>query len=94
MSATIYHHTRNREIKIFFGNAKKKQKRLLETFSDTIVMSVVNKDHAHKVLKYLERTYEAKNLGNLVAIHEEFVSLKYKDGQKMTEHLITLKTLI
>ena len=56
-------------------------------------MSVGDKKHAYQVFQYLERTYEAKNWGNLVVLREEFVSLKYKDGNDMTEHLNQLKTL-
>ncbi|OWZ07264.1 LOW QUALITY PROTEIN: Gag Polyprotein [Phytophthora megakarya] len=61
--------------------------------TDDLVVSVGVKRYAYQVLEYLDQTYEAKTWGNLVAMREKFISLKYKDGQEMTAHLYNRKTL-
>ncbi|DAZ93765.1 TPA: hypothetical protein N0F65_010457 [Lagenidium giganteum] len=64
---------------------------LLETLD--IVISVGMKQYAYEILEYLAQTYESKNWRNLIALREQFISLKYVDGEEMTPHLNRLKLL-
>lgn len=57
---------------------------LLDTLSDTLLISVGGQMRAYQVFQYLESTYKAKNWENLVALREEVVTLKYQEGQDMT----------
>ncbi|KAE9016818.1 hypothetical protein PR003_g14465 [Phytophthora rubi] len=66
---------------------------LMTTFSDDMVVAVSNKRYAYEVFQHLEKTYEPRNWGNLCALRDQFVRLKYKDGTDMLTHINELKML-
>lgn len=66
---------------------------ILDSLNDSLVISVGAKQFAYEIYEYLDQTYEAKNWGNLVTMREEFIALKYQDGQDRTAHINRLKTI-
>ncbi|OWZ05572.1 Retrovirus-related Pol Polyprotein from transposon TNT 1-94 [Phytophthora megakarya] len=66
---------------------------LLETLTDDLVVSFGVKRYAFVVFEHLEQTYGPKIWGNLVALREQFISLKYTEGDEMAVQLNKLKTL-
>ncbi|OWY91717.1 hypothetical protein PHMEG_00039593, partial [Phytophthora megakarya] len=66
---------------------------LMTTLSDELVIAVSNKRYAYEIFEHLEKTYEPRNWGSLRALREQFVTIKYEDGENMLTHINKLKTM-
>ncbi|KAE8914033.1 hypothetical protein PF005_g30366 [Phytophthora fragariae] len=58
-----------------------------------MAVAVSNKRYAYEVFQHLKKTYEPRNWGNLCALRDQFVRLKYNDGTDMLTHINQLKML-
>ncbi|KAE9217951.1 hypothetical protein PF004_g14004 [Phytophthora fragariae] len=81
------------EVEYFWTREHEAAAFLMTTLSDDMVVAVSNKRYAYEVFQHLEKTYEPRNWGNLCALRDQSVRLKYKDGTDMLTHINELKML-